>query len=265
MNSRMDKYNSIKPTLKKRTEKNKDLYAKMYDDTIADDFDVNSNMTVLNTDSRVIDVDKIRDMLDRKYRVDEEKKHLVIPEDTLEEVNLVDTKEYDINSVLEQKRKGKNFDYEKERLKSIHNTQYEILKKLDLAKEEEDKTTTKKEDEENLVNLINTITALELKNKEISKKNDDALDLLSDLKDDEDSENEKTPKEKKREEDTEDFSKTEQRLIDVDSSDFNDFEELQKDIKSNSILIKIVSILFVLILLLGCLILANNYFDLGLF
>ena len=58
MNSRMEKYNSDnseKPTLKKRTEKNKDLYARMYDDTIADNFDVNSNMTVLNTDSRVIE------------------------------------------------------------------------------------------------------------------------------------------------------------------------------------------------------------------
>ena len=68
-----------------------------------------------------------------------------------------------------------------------------------------------------------------------------------------------------KEDNTEDFSKTSQKLIDVNNDDYDDFEELKKDIKSNSILIKIVSILFVLILLLGCLILANNYFDLGLF
>ena len=116
MDSRMDKYNSEKPTLKKRTDKNKDLYKNINEGFIASDFDINSNMTVLNTDSRVIDVDKIRDMLDRKYRMeDNNKKHIVIPEETDEEIELVNTKEYDINSILEKAKKSKNFDYDKER------------------------------------------------------------------------------------------------------------------------------------------------------
>ncbi len=260
MNSRMDKYSSDKPNLKKRTEKNKELYAHMYDNTITEDFDVNSNMTVLNTDSRVIDVDKIRDMLDRKYRV-EERKHLVIPEEKEETINNIsDTKEYDINSLLEKKKKEKNFDYEKERLKSIHNTQYEILKKLDLDGNKKDEVDQKKEDEENLVNLINTITALELKNKANKQKTEAALDLLSDLKEDEDE-----TQEDKVNQVSQLPQENNDTIIEVENDDFEDFEELKNDIKSNSLLIKIIGILFVLILLAGCLILANNYFDLGLF
>lgn len=251
----MEKYNSEKPTLKKRTEKNKNLYAHIYDDATMDEYSLNSNMTVLNTDSKVIDVNQIRNLLDRKYRGENVRKPIVLPKEKEEEIKMANTKEYDINSILEKARKEKSFDYEKERLKSIHNTQYEILKKLDIKDKEanlnmsDEPQSSKKEDEENLVNLINTITALELKNKNNQKKNE-ALDLLSDLKDDD-------------EDTSEEETKTEKE-IQIDD-DYDDFAELKDDIKSNSILIKIVSILFVLILLLGCLILANNYFDLGLF
>ena len=100
VDSRMDKYNSDKPVLKKRVERNKDLYKNINDGFIASNFDINSNMTVLNTDSRVIDIDKIRDMLDRKYRMEEpNKKHIIVPKEEIEEVELINTKEYDINSI----------------------------------------------------------------------------------------------------------------------------------------------------------------------
>lgn len=253
MDSRMDKYNSEKPILKKRTEKNRDLYKNINEGFIASDFDINSNMTVLNTDSRVIDVDKIRDMLDRKYRVEEsEKKHLIIPETIEEEVELVNTKEYDINSILEKAKKNKNFDYEKERLKSIHNTQYDILKKLDIETKEEEKIS---DDEENLVNLINTITALELKNKNNKKKHEDALEMFPEFADDESD----------IEKDEDEQYATSNNILNFKSEDYEEFEDLKNDIKSNSILIKIVGILFILILLIGILIFANNYFNLGLF
>lgn len=256
MDSRMEKYNSEKPTLKKRTDKNKELYENINKGILSEGFDLNSNMTVLNTDSRVIDVDKIRDMLDRKYRVDErEKKHLIVPE-IKEEVELVNTKEYDINSILEKAKKNKNFDYEKERLKSIHNTQYDILKKLDLDSKDEESVN---DDEENLVNLINTITALELKNKNNKKKHEEALEMFPEFKDDEDVNDESIETVEKGE------YATSNNILNFNSGDYEGFEDLKNDIKSNSILIKIVGILFVLILLIGALIFANNYFDLGLF
>lgn len=248
MNSRMDKYSTEKPILKKRTERNKDLYKNIDEEIIASKFDVNSNMTVLNTDSRVIDVDKIRDMLDRKYRVEENnKKHLIIPEEKDEEIELANTKEYDINSILEKAKKDKNFDYDKERLKSIHNTQYDILKNLDITQNEENVSS----DEENLVNLINTITALELKNKNNKKKHEDALEMFPEFADDE-------------EQSEEDYA-TSNNILNFKSDDYEEFEDLKNDIRSNSILIKIIGIIFILILLVGVLIFANNYFDLGLF
>lgn len=252
----MDKYNSEKPTLKKRTDKNKELYRNINEGYIDTDFDMNSNMTVLNSNSRVIDVDKIRDMLDRKYRLDENnKKHLVIPEVEEREIELANTKEYDINSILEKAKKNKNFDYEKERLKSVHNTQYDILKNLDVYQTEENDNAS--DDEENLVNLINTITALELKNKNNKKKHEEALEMLSDFMDDEET-NDVV-------EEVSENTFTNNKILNFGSEDYEDFEDLKNDIKSNSILIKIIGVLFLLILLVGALILANNYLDLGLF
>ena len=256
MDSRMEKYNSEKPTLKRRTDKNKELYENINKGILSEGFDLNSNMTVLNTDSRVIDVEKIRDMLDRKYRVEkDEKKHLIVPEIKDEEIELVNTKEYDINSILEKAKKSKNFDYDKERLKSIHNTQYDILKNLNVA----DKEETSNDDEENLVNLINTITALELKNQNNKKKHEEALEMFPEFKDDEDSDEEPMETEEK------DEYATSNNILNFSSGDYEGFEDLKNDIKSNSILIKVVGILFILILLIGALIFANNYFDLGLF
>lgn len=255
MDSRMEKYNSEKPTLKRRIDKNKELYENINKGILSEGFDLNSNMTVLNTDSRVIDVEKIRDMLDRKYRVEkDEKKHLIVPEIKDEEIELVNTKEYDINSILEKAKKSKNFDYDKERLKSIHNTQYDILKNLNV----DDKEETSNDDEENLVNLINTITALELKNQNNKKKHEEALEMFPEFKD-EDSDD------KLIETEAIDEYATSNNILNFNSSDYEGFEDLKNDIKSNSILIKIVGILFVLILLVGALIFANNYFDLGLF
>lgn len=249
----MERYNSERPTLKRRTDKNKELYEHINDGILGANFDINSNMTVLNTDSKIIDVDKIRDMLDRKYRTDDNKKHIVVPEIKDVEVELSDTKEYDINSVIEKARKNKNFDYGKERLKSIHNTQYDILKNLDISDNylKEEKIS---DEEENLVNLINTITALELKNKNNKKKHEEAVEMLTDFKNEEIEENI-----------VNENTFTHNKILNFENNDYEDFEDLKNDIKSNSILIKIVGILFVLILVIGALILANNYFDLGLF
>ena len=68
-----------------------------------------------------------------------------------------------------------------------------------------------------------------------------------------------------RDEGTQDDSYTATKILNLEKDDYEEFEDLKNDIKSNSILIKIVGILFILILVVGALILANNYFDLGLF
>lgn len=64
MNSRMDKYEFDTPDYKKRTE----LKANLYQNNEIENYskiDLNSNISVLKTDSKNIDIDKIREMPDR--------------------------------------------------------------------------------------------------------------------------------------------------------------------------------------------------------
>ena len=262
MNSRMDKYAET-PNLKSRAEKNKDLYEQIKTSDI-DKFDIASNATVIGEDISRIDVDKVKDMLDKRYRDEYDKRSLKFREQDEEiiEDKKYDTKEYDINAILEKAKKTQNVDYEKERLKKVHDTQYDILKKLNI-----DETTEEvmEDSEENIVNLINTITNLELQN---SKKNSTgattALDLLSDLSD-----NDTNTVYKTMELDKEEIStKTEENLDEEDLSiedKYDDFKELEKDLKSNNIAIKVVGIVFVIILIILAVIFVNKYFNLGLF
>jgi len=252
----MDKYTET-PNLKSRSERNKDLYEKIKNADI-EKFDVNSNATLLDSDVNTIDVNKIKDMLDRKYRSEYDKKIVLERQiEDEEEKELVSTKEYDINVILEKARKDQNVDYEKERLKKVYDTQYDILKNLNLETTEEVEET-----EENIMNLINTITALEIKHKESG--NTTALDLLSDLTD-----NDTESVYKTMELDKEKISETSLENLDEEDlsieSKFEDFMELEKELKSNSLAIKLVVIIFLVIVFIVGFILLNNYLDLGLF
>ena len=263
MNSRMDKYAET-PNLKSRTEKNKDLYEQIKNSDI-DKFDIASNATVIGEDISRIDVNKVKDMLDKRYRDEYDKRSLKFREQDEEiiEDKKYDTKEYDINVILEKAKKTQNVDYEKERLKKVHDTQYDILKKLNIDETTEEEVM--EDSEENIVNLINTITNLELQNsKKNSTGNTTALDLLSDLSD-----NDTNTVYKTMELDKEKIStKTEDNLDEEDLSiedKYDDFKELEKDLKSNNIAIKVVGIVFVIILIILAVIFLNKYFNLGLF
>ena len=211
MQSRMSKYNSRTSS---RTQKNQALYEDLKN-SVFDNFDVNSNVSVISDSTDSIDVAKLKMMLDQKYRDESQKRKSIeipdYPEPVVEEY-LVDTKEYDINAILEKAKKGKNVDYNKERLKKIREAQYEILNNLDLElkKVEEGRRTVaiREEEEENLAELVNTITQLEKKNKmEVAAGSTDDLfaslmetrkiepipEPLNDLDDDEEEDDELKP------------------------------------------------------------------------
>ena len=175
MKSRMDKYGIEKPELKSRTELFKDLYQNNEIDDISK-IDLNSNISILKTDAKNIDIDLIREMLDKKYRenIPKRKSINIDIEDNEEEINKekVDTKEYDINEILAKAKTEQSVDYNKERLKKISNTNYDILKNLEIE------SKNKENSEQELMTLINTITKLELENQEkVSKDARDLLDL----------------------------------------------------------------------------------------
>ena len=257
MNSRMDKYTET-PSLKSRSERNKKLYEQINNSNI-DNYDINSNAMVLEEDIINIDVDRVKDMLDKRYREELNRKSLdSIETEMPSEEKMIDTKEYDINKVLEKAKENKTVDYEEERLKKVHNTQYDILKNLNI-----DKNGEIEDSEENIVSLINTITELEMKNKEKSG-NTTALDILSDLSD-----NDTNTIYKTMELDKEAISEsTKENLDEEDLSieeKYEDFKELERDLKSNNLAIKIVAVVFAIIILILAFIFFNNYFNLGLF
>lgn len=246
MNSRMDKYEVETPELKKRTERNRDLY---YSEGIGnyDKFDINSNVEVLKNNAQNIDIDQIKEMLDKKYRDNlPKRKSIDIPKFEEPKVELdEDTKEYDLNNLLSKAKEEKRVDYDSFRLNTTSDSK-DLIDKIN----EKYVDRPEKEEEHELRELIDTITALELKN----QKNDaELLDLADDPKD-------KT--------DTGIIPQSEEFYtgqVAVTEDDFDDFKEMQDDIKSNSIFIKILVFIFVLIVIAALVFVINKIFNLGLF
>lgn len=192
MQSRMDRYNTVDSTdtnIKSRTQRNQSLYEKIKTSDIKR-FDVNNNMSVIDDNIKSVNINKVHNFLDEKYGENTAKRRSIdIPEisNTQEMDVIMDTKEYDINAIIEKAKQGKNIDYSKERLKKVREAQYEILNNLDSEIENlstVDKAKEKRKiEEENLKNLINTITQMEIKNKNVKDTSSD-LELFSDLMED---------------------------------------------------------------------------------
>ena len=204
MESRVNKYNNddkstttVAPL--SRTKKNANLYNEI-NELQMDTFDVDSNSMILGNNGNIIDIDKLRDMLDKKYREESKNKSLSKLEHNYpdEEINLDETREFDINEILNKAKQDKQDDYEVERLKKLKNTQVDILSELNIEslKEGEKSKAVSEEEGDKLKDLIDTINLTEETNKiknmkldEIDDENAedmDPLDLLSDLKGDED-------------------------------------------------------------------------------
>ena len=270
MNSRMDKYYDSSNTVKTRSQKNEELYKQVSKQAL-EDFNVNSNVSVLSDNSNTIDLEMLKDMLDKKYRETVKKKSINLELEEKEEDSFLEqTKEYDINAILEKARENKTIDYEKERLKKIRDTQYDILKGLNLEKEEVKPT----KEEEKLMDLINTITVNEMNGK---KSDLDPLDLFEDLKGSENTQVIEGIKEQTSNIDTDKIKSVVKKEVEeqIDKSfytksfnlsknDFDDFKDLQDDVKSNKILVTILSIIVILAFLIGAFIFLNIYLDWGL-
>lgn len=332
--SRMNKYyvqDEEVSNIPSRTTKNQELYKKVSNLDL-EEFDLNSNISVIGENTDNIDLDEIKNILSKKYHENPRNKSFGASDDVeLPKIRLDETREYDINSILEKAKEQKEIDYEEDRLKKLRNTQYDILKELEptdeKAKEVEENETeqnskptvgnseTKKEKE--LLDLIDTITAKELiKNEENLDVTGemDPLDILSDLRGEDEStkvmgmlakeiadieqqEEEEQAlsntimdmKTKKISSDTDEVSITQIISDDSDKTselkntntftstntftksnkfsfkDFDDFEDIKKDMSFVKIIIRIFVIIIVLLFIAGIIILINKYFNLGLF
>ena len=206
MDSRMNKY-SEKDNMS-RVSRNHQLYQEINDSEL-DSFSVKSNATVIGNQEPEIDIEKIKKILDTKYN-EAPKRRSIRVEPREEESKLVDdtpTKEYDLNVILEKAKGEKSETYEEARAKKLRNTQFDILNNLkidntkyvdeeDGASQYETEKTEMNKAEEDLMELINTITINEAKIKDAQKEEHsedefdtggvDPLSILENLKGSED-------------------------------------------------------------------------------
>lgn len=184
METRIDKFNESKSM--SRVAKNSSLYREINDSEL-DNFNVRSNATVIGNQDKEIDVEQIKKILDKRYNSAPRRRSIRIePQEEVSRISVDDTKEYDLTKVLEKAKDEKVETYEENRAKKLRNTQYDILNNLNLdVSDEEVKEEKKIDPEENLMNLINTITINEAKKQE-SKNDVDPLDILTDLKGEDD-------------------------------------------------------------------------------
>ena len=168
-----------------RVKKNEELYKEINNDEL-DSFSLRSNATVIGTQDQEIDIEKIKKILDKRYNDAPKRKSIRV--EPREEVNSIaeePTKEYDLNLVLEKAKDEKEESYEENRAKKLRNTQFDILSNLNIEKKEENNKVSA---EEELKELINTITLNESKKKEMDALNEDGdidpLSILEDLRGD---------------------------------------------------------------------------------
>lgn len=227
-----------------RTELNKELY-NSYEDQSYDRFDVNSNQEILKDDVRRIDVNQIRDMLDKKYRDNiPKRKSIDIDDIEYEEPVREITKEYDLKAILSKTKEQSSFDYDKDK----RSKSYDVSK---IVEDVRCKYPVKEETEEEkeLKELIHTIAQIEIKN---AKRDEDA-ELLG---------LEQTREYNKEELSDEEFYTGD---VKISNKDFDDFNDIEKDISSSNRLVKVLLFMFIILLIGVVVVVLNKKMELGLF
>jgi len=267
----------------KRVSKNTQLYRDIKNGEL-ENFSLESNAKVIGDNQGQIDINKIKEILEKNYQDPPKKRSMKfdIPED--EPYELEKTREYDINAILEQAREEKESDYQKERLKKIRDTQFDILKNLELEAKNKAESNEKKSKDE-LLELINTIQLNEVQNNNSKSFEDetdgevDPLDILTDLKGDENTfvmgAKEFTEEMKTLEMKEFDTGPVKTDEIDLentlddsfytnnmtfDKKDFADFEDLQEG--NGNIFVKILIVIVFVAILVGLVIFLNEFLHL---
>ena len=288
----MNRYhNNDEQETSKRIDKNRRIYKSIKDEEIGD-IDISDNVSVINADTTNLNIDDLRAMLDKKYRETNSNINLEAEEIEIDEEKEI-TKEYDLKKVIDEARNKRNKDYDIDRFKKLRESEYEILESLNLPKSEKVKEhvpLTVDGEEEMLKTLIETINIEELKRKEEISLMDDLMgsdntEVLDPISDDTEAtikkptlieELEKTKQLSKKDiqnaMEEEKIEVEEQPLVNtfytgnlsIKDSDLSEFDDLEKELKSNGALIKTLIALVVLIVLVVGVYFLNKYFDLGL-
>ena len=181
METRTDEYTSSASIPHSRASRNEQLY-KDINKMELQNYEVKSNATVLGDNRRNIDVDKIKSILDTHYN-DAPKRRTIAIEEPEREVNnpIFETKEYDINVVIDKAKGQKHDDIKEDQNSKLHDTEFNILKNLDLEDEEHEERAINPEKSKELETLINTISINE-KEIEKAKQLNEEIDLKEETK-----------------------------------------------------------------------------------
>lgn len=292
MNTRMERYNSEGDTSSKsRVSKNNSLYETIKSSDLSRVRN-NDNIKVIESNGKTIDIAKIRKYLEENnIREVETKRRVVVTEEPKAETReREEIKDYDINSVLENAKKSREIDYDRERYKKLRREEYDILSKLKIYEEEEqpideDDFNT---EEKTLIDLINTVTIhkgeLNLLDDLIGKEGEETTLPIEEEKSRESFVKEEVkPIEKElTEKRLEELNKTKElvnlkeKTMELDNSfytssmsfskdDFEGFDELEKSVKKNGFLTAFLLVLLVIFIIATLVVIANYVFELGLF
>lgn len=251
MKTRMEKYHSG-DNLEQRVDKNTHLYDEIY----SIKREITSNVTVLDN-ANEIDIDKIKNMVNpnrETYRRTRQYNELLGKENIYnkrtEKFNFdePEPENYDINEILKRKKKLRE-DYDLGKVRKISDTQYDILKGLNLKNIEEDLDCKQKEE---LKNLIDTLS---------SNAEDKTIDFFGELKDDSKVEEEKIVDIEKKEIKDKKENSFYSSSFSFAKDDFEELEDLKKEVKKHNSTMKVLIWVIVCILIASIAFIVYNYVD----
>lgn len=296
----MERYDNITPDLNSNNYSRVNKNTSLYEDVKRSELsrvNNNTNVRIIEQNGKTIDLEKIRKYINEVNNEPRSKRSVLsIPkEEKTIESKPTPEKVYDINSVLEKARSGREVEYSSERYKKVRSDEYDILSKIKMyedVKEDIDETPELNTEEKTIVDLINTVTVhkgdLNLL-EELMGEGETTKPISEEQKDlsfkdviDKETTSESLISEKVMNENTKEFEKTKElvnlkeKMTDIDNSfytssmkfnkdDFEGFEELEKSVKKGSFFKVILIIILVLSILSSLVIMANYVFNLGLF
>ena len=296
----MERYDNITPDLNSTNYSRVNKNTSLYEDVKRSELSRvknNTNVRIIEQNGKTIDLEKIRKYINEVNNEPRSKRSVLsIPkEEKTIESKPTPEKVYDINSVLEKARSGREVEYSSERYKKVRSDEYDILSKIKMyedVKEDIDETPELNTEEKTIVDLINTVTVhkgdLNLL-EELMGEGETTKPISEEQKDlsfkdviDKETTSESLINEKVMNENTKEFEKTKElvnlkeKMTDIDNSfytssmkfnkdDFEGFEELEKSVKKGSFFKVVLIIILVLSILASLIIMANYVFNLGLF
>lgn len=222
----MERYYQADERIQKRSNKNKSLYDSLYEGA---EYSNVEGISIIEKNESV-DIEKIKELLNYDKKKEEDKPQTTTK--VYEEPKIIEEKSHDLKAFLAQAKQ------DRPEKKELANTQYNILKNIDLTKNYNEKTT-----EEELKKMIESITS-----------NNQTGDLFDDLKTIHSS---NLKEEVEEEMDKSLFTSS----LGFTSKDFEDLNDIKHEVKKNGILVKILLFVLLVIIVTACIFLGYSFFS----